>query len=93
MNDYLTGPWTAFLSEPDGYVIDSLADAESGEVEISIRRGTALPDDEGHLPGSYRGDDLIEIFEDYIEEGAVARWAQAQAMASGLNAAAEVATR
>lgn len=74
--------------------------ADADEVSISIRRGTALPvadadvdqgDDDDmdntRLPGSYKADDLIEIFDDYVEEGAEMRWAQAQAMAAGLNAA------
>lgn len=87
MNDHLTGPWMAVLSDSDGYTADSFADIEGDEVHISIRCGTALPDEEGKLPGTYNSDDLIEVFEDYIEEGARSRWVQAQAMAAGLNTA------
>lgn len=89
MTDHLQGPWTACLSDSDGFVVDGLADIEGYDVTITIRRATALPDDEGRLPGSYRSADLIEIYDDYLEEdgGTEARWAQAQAMTAGLNTA------
>jgi hypothetical protein len=88
MTDHLEGPWTAVLSDGDGYAVDDLGELfADSEVEISIRRDTALPDDEGKLPGSFNGGDLIEVFGDYFGEGGEPRWAQAQAMAAGLNAA------
>lgn len=99
-SDHLTGPWRAVISHR-GEAYDSLRTAsielgQEGEVDISVRRGTALAheDDDGYLPGSYHtGDVAYELENVYIEDpddpsvGAEARFAQAQAMAAGLNAA------
>lgn len=95
-SEHLRGPWQAILSQA-GDVLDGtdpLGDLNpDDEVDISIRRGSALPDEDGSLPGSYRSGDAIELWDDmYVEDGdpstdADARWAQAQAMAAGLNAA------
>ncbi|MDR7278916.1 hypothetical protein [Catenuloplanes atrovinosus] len=71
------------------------------EMQIRVARGTALPNDRGgktgtllRLPGSYTvGDQAYEIEAYLVDEddpsiGAEARYAQALAMADGLNAAA-----
>jgi len=98
--EHLRGPWKAVLSL-HGEVIggdDPFAELiPSDEVDISIRRGTALPDkdDEDSLPRTCRSGDVIDLWDDlYVEDGdpstdAAARWAQAQAMAAGLNAAVQ----
>jgi hypothetical protein len=95
-SDYLRGPWLAVLSM-GGEILDRTQTFDTlnpGDgVEISIRRGTALPDEDGYLPGTCKSGDVIELWQDlYVEDGdpstdAPARWAQAQAMAAGLNAA------
>jgi hypothetical protein len=98
--NHLRGPWAALISYR-GESYDSLRTARielgpDGEVDISVRRGTALPheDDDGYLPGSYAAGDLAYELEDVMltDDGdpstaADARYAQAQAMAAGLNAA------
>jgi hypothetical protein len=97
-NPHLSGPWIAVISHgPDAY--DSIRTArielgDDGEVDISVRRRSAAPDDDGWLPGSYQsGDVAYELENVYLDGegdaavGAEARWAQAQAMAAGLNAA------
>jgi hypothetical protein len=98
--DHLRGPWRAILADECGDVVDSLDGFEpDDEVTITIRRGSALPDEDGELPGTYRSGDIIELWDGlYVEDGdpstdAPARWAQAQAMAAGLNAAAEAVGR
>lgn len=95
--DTLRGPWHAVLTTDDGFVIDNLDGLNpDDEVSISIRRGTSLPDEDGHAPGGGFSGDMIELWEHlYVEDGdpstdAPARWAQAQAMAAGLNAAEEL---
>lgn len=99
-NEHLRGPWVAVIS-CSGESYNDLRTARielglDGDVDISVRRGTALPreDDDGYLPGSYRsGDVAYEIENVYlVDDGdpsvaAEARYAQAQAMAAGLNAA------
>lgn len=103
--DHLRGPWRAVLANRDGFVwrtyadaVENLADAE--EMTISVVRGTALPveDEEGgeaRGAGTYDAGDLIFEIDAYLVDpdddscGAEARYAQAQAMADGLNAAAE----
>lgn len=98
--NHLTGPWAAVISH-QGESYDSIRTAlaelgQDGEVDISVRRGTALAheDDDGYLPGSYRTadvayelDDVYLVDPDDPSVGAEARFAQAQAMAAGLNAA------
>lgn len=56
--------WRAFISDVHGWVADcpeeidaSLADP--GTDQISIRRGSALPDAEGHLSGDSFGQDVF----------------------------------
>ncbi|WP_250029697.1 hypothetical protein [Paractinoplanes maris] len=96
--NHLSGPWRAVLvADEDGNGRFEVENFDymtgSDEVDISIRRGTALPDVDGNLPVSYRSGDIIELWEGlYVEDGdpstdGPARWAQAQAMAAGLNAA------
>ncbi len=98
-SDHPRGPWQAVLS----YRGESYPDMRTarieldrrGEVDISVRRGTALPheDDDGYLPDGYNsGDVAYQLDGVYFSDGdpstdAEARWAQAQAMAAGLNAA------
>lgn len=73
---------------------------EDEEVRITIVRDTAVPTDRNgttgdvlRLPGSYKSGDMIFELEAYLTDpddesmGAAARWAQAQAMCAGLNAA------
>jgi hypothetical protein len=97
--DHLREPWKAVLADEDGDILDGLDGLDpDNEVSISIRRGTALPDERGALPGTYKSGDIIELWDFlYVEDGdpstdAPARWAQAQAMAAGLNSA-EAAAR
>lgn len=99
--DALRGPWQAVLIDGDGYVIDNMSDLHPHqEVSISIRRWSALPTGpvgEQRLPGTCRSGDVIELWDYlYVEDGdpstdAPARWAQAQAMAAGLNSATQPA--
>jgi hypothetical protein len=88
----LRGPWTAVLSTR-GDIVDDLTELlPDAEVDISIRRGSARPDDDGYLSGTCYSGDVIRLWENlYVEDGdpstdAAARWVQAQAMAAGLNA-------
>jgi hypothetical protein len=95
-NAHLRGPWQAVISNGidayDGIRTALIELGQAGEVAISVRRGTAAPDD-GYLPGSHQtGDVAYEIDGVFLDEddpsvGADARWVQAQAMAAGLNAA------
>ena len=103
MSAHLSGPWSAYIAEDDGFVYDSIDDVREnaedpeGEFTIVIVRGSALPDDRSgirlRLPGSCMvGDTAHEMDDVYLDEedasvGLEARWAQAQAMAAGLNAA------
>lgn len=78
---------------------DNVEDPEA-ELTIAVVRGTAAPDDRGgttgcrlRMPGSWlTGDMAYELDDVYLDHdpsiAAAARWAQAQAMAAGLNAAA-----
>lgn len=78
--------------------IESLGEDE--EVEIAVVRGTAMPNDRDgttgvllRRPGSCHCGDIAYEIECYLVDddesvGAAARYAQAQAMAAGLNAAA-----
>jgi hypothetical protein len=94
----LRGPWMAVISNcEDAYPDMRTARIEVGEygqVNISVRRGSALPDDDGYLPGTYRSGDIAyeigDVWMDGDGDGSIsaeARWAQAQAMAAGLNGA------
>lgn len=98
IREHLRGPWKAFMSQ-GAWVYDGddpFGGFDNGDtVDISIRRASALPVADGHLPGTCRSGDLIELWEGlYFEDEdddptttAGARWAQARAMADGLNAA------
>jgi hypothetical protein len=96
--EHLRGPWQAVIAcAGDAY--DSVRTARielgmDGEVDISVRRGSAAPDD-GWLPGIHQTGDVayeleyVPLTPDGDESvAAEARFAQAQAMAAGLNAAA-----
>lgn len=93
----LAGPWQAVLADRFGEVmtIDEFDEwqVDPDDVKVVIVRGTAVPTDrhdtgELRLPGSWRSDDRLVEFDDFEEpEEVEARWAQAQAMAAGLNAA------
>lgn len=103
--DAIRGLWVAVLADRHGFVYDSVADAyeNSGPEEehrIAVVRGTAMPNnrsgDRPRMPGTTRsGDTVFELDDVYLDgdgdesTGAVARLAQAQAMAAGLNAAAQ----
>ncbi|MFI6228569.1 hypothetical protein ACIBCR_14810 [Micromonospora echinospora] len=103
-DNILRGPWVAYLADEDGFVYQSIADAiedlgDEEEVRIGVARGSAAPTERDgglRLPGSYRSGDKVFEIETYIDgEGddsqtAQARYAQALAMAAGLNSAAEV---
>ena len=100
-SEHLAGPWQAVLSHRGESYPDMrtalIELGEGGEVDISVRRGTALAhdDDYPYLPSSYNSGDLAyELDGVYFSDGdpstdAEARWLQAQAMAAGLNAAAK----
>jgi hypothetical protein len=99
-----TGPWKAVLTDPDGWVADSVAEIleEYGSdvrVNITIARGSALPEQpEGfevaRLPISRHTEDVaveweLDIVDDNGESGYIdIRMDQAEAMAFGLNAGA-----
>lgn len=97
----LAGPWQAVLADRYGNVYPSVAAAleeaedPDEEVLISVVRGTATPTDRGgdlHAPGTHHSGDVVFEIEAYLEDddpsvGAEARFAQAEAMAAGLNAA------
>lgn len=57
------GEWRAFLSWPDGYITtdpDEQAEMfEDARGEISIRRASALPDEDGKLPGTWQSLDIF----------------------------------
>lgn len=97
------GPWRAVIHYrgecyPD--VRTALIElGQDGEVRIGVRRASALPDDEdmAYMPSSYAtGDVAYELDDVYlVDDGdpsvaAEARFAQAQAMAAGLNDAFKV---
>lgn len=95
--EHLRGPWQAVISHAgdayDGVRTARIELGATGEVDISVRRGTAAPDD-GYLPGTYRPGDIAYEIEDVLitdrddpSVAADARYAQAVAMAAGLNAA------
>ncbi|MEV5819238.1 hypothetical protein AB0L22_08695 [Micromonospora haikouensis] len=101
--DTPTSPWVAYLASPDGWVYSSADDAAADlgpeeEVRIGIARGTAAPIEEDgglRLPtGSYTAGDQAFEFETYIDgegdesQSAATRYAQAVAMAAGLNVVA-----
>ncbi|MBM0235913.1 hypothetical protein JNW88_00225 [Micromonospora sp. ATA32] len=95
----VNGPWVAYLADPSGFVYQSVDDAMDDlggdeEVRIGVARRTAAPKERDgglRLPGTTTcGDEAYEI-ECYLDgdgnpaESAAARYAQAQAMALGLN--------
>jgi hypothetical protein len=88
--DFLRGPWQAVLSV-GGDIIPDLSEAYDGDVDICIVRSSAIPvtaeDDVWEWPKRFSGDDMIELWDDIEPDEAERRWAQAQAMAAGLNAA------
>ncbi|GGM26643.1 hypothetical protein GCM10011608_09350 [Micromonospora sonchi] len=99
-------PWVAYLASVDGWVYQSAEDAADdlggdGEVRIGVARGTCAPiEDDGGLrlpDGVHMAGDQVFELELYIDgegneaESAAVRFAQAKAMAAGLNAAAGVA--
>lgn len=105
LDQHLRGPWVAYLADNYGYcypTVDAALEelSEDDEVRIGIARGTAVPTERDgglRLPGSYEtGDQVFEMDVFLVGEcddestGAAARWAQAQAMADGLNHAGEV---
>ncbi|MEV1013720.1 hypothetical protein AB0I89_23505 [Micromonospora sp. NPDC049801] len=96
-------PWVAYLASADGWVYQSAEDAaedlgSDAEVRVGVARGTCAPvEDDGALRlqgGTYLAGDQVFELELYIDgegneaESAATRYAQAQAMAAGLNAAA-----
>jgi hypothetical protein len=94
----LAGGWEAFLADSYGFVTD-IDDIDLGEARIVIVRRTASPpgpdaDMEQRLPGAHNSEDKLVEWDDFDHLDDVrARWAQAQAMAAGLNNAAEEANR
>jgi hypothetical protein len=89
-----------FAYESFAEALEDLGAEHDEEMRISVRRGTAAPIWRyGNLrnPGSYSSgdlayelDDVLLIEPDDASIGAEARYAQAQAMAAGLNAASGV---
>lgn len=102
----VNGPWLAVLADRHGDVYPTFAQAaevlpDDAEMMIRIVRGTALPvQDEGvdglRVADQYNVDDLAYETDAYLtdpddhSEGAQVRYARAQAMADGLNAAERV---
>jgi len=97
------GPWKVFLLDAEGNVLTDVTEAldqrgPEAEVEISIRRGAALPDRSS--AGSWRiygpgpsEDVALRVHLDLVDEdgettAVESRLKQAEAMAGGLNAAA-----
>lgn len=86
-----------FVYESVADLRDSAEDPDGEMFEISVRRGTAAvirpAGDRGRLPGSCRsGDVAYELDDVWLNDeddsiGVAARFAQAQAMAAGLNMA------
>lgn len=91
--------WQAVLADECGYIYGGVIEAmefldEDAEVRIRVVRGTAAPQDrdgELRLPGSYLSSDVASDIECYLggDDGvpAAVRFAQAKAMAAGLNTA------
>jgi hypothetical protein len=78
--EYLRGPWTAYIAEPDGFVYTDMADLrENCEAiddpdaifEVVIVRGSAMPKPAGcrdRLPGSYTtADKAFEADDLYLD--------------------------
>lgn len=100
----IAGPWRAVLADiDDRTVYDSVEAARAelgydGEVMVAVVRGTAMPQEiAGRLyrPGVYDAGDLAYEVDGYVVDadaslGAAARYAQARAMAAGLNLAADI---
>lgn len=94
------GPWLAVLADRAGDVYPTYAMAADillpeSEMTISIVRATAMPvgeDDSFRLPEQHNTGDLISQTDAYLIDdeddsvGAEAKYAQALAMAAGLNA-------
>lgn len=89
------GEWRAFLSWPDGHVATDPADVEEmfedANGTISIRRGSALPDEEGKLPREWKPLDIFgeADLEEIEPEDRAASWELAQKAAWGMNQPAE----
>jgi len=97
MND----TWQAVIADENGHVYNSTTDAlnvlwEDDEIRIRVVRGTAAPwvDVDGGLrmPHSYSSGDVASDIECYLVDddesvSAAVRFAQAKAMAAGLNTA------
>ncbi|WP_327029741.1 hypothetical protein OG989_04245 [Micromonospora sp. NBC_01740] len=86
------GPWKALIVH-EGYTEDDFSELNpDDEVDIVIVRDTALPDDEGRMPGTYKSADVAFKTEDIYVDGdggtdGPTMFARAQAMSAGLNAA------
>jgi hypothetical protein len=107
ISEHLRGPWLAVLADNHGFVYPTVEEAieslgEEEEVQISVVRGTALPNDRNwttgvleRLPGSHHSGDVACEIDAYLVDpddesiGARARYEQAKAMAAGLNAAGQ----
>lgn len=89
--NHLQGPWVAILSAEGNLIPDASELSENEAADICIVRRSAVPveNEDGALdwPRAFSGDDMIELFEELEYAEAQIRWAQAQAMAAGLNAA------
>lgn len=92
--DTLRGPWKALIVH-EGWVETDFTELDpEDEVDIAIVRDTALPDNEGKMPGTRKSGDVAFESEDIYVDGegdpttaAPAVYARARAMAAGLNAA------
>jgi hypothetical protein len=66
------GPWTAAFADPSGHPLDRAPgyDDETDDEDeydtafLSLRCGTALPDDRGRLPGAYQAHHVLAEHDD-----------------------------
>lgn len=88
-NEHLRGPWKAYLVTFEGDAYASLDEVPDGVgPATAVLRGSALPVD-GRLPDDGSEEDVLFVlgpdeFHDWARQ-LPARWAQAQAVAAGLN--------
>jgi hypothetical protein len=89
--DPRAGEWRAIIVDGgDSFTLDDIDGngSDPGDVRVCVVHGTAIPVG-GTLPRDYDPDDMLVEFEGFVALDQIEqRWAQAVAMAAGLNAAA-----